>query len=408
MKQTELGKICGRNVSSVNRDFNNTEFITDNKEIDVAKLFASSSDAAKELQKKYAALQNENVAAQNQKLQTLYDAKLNEVVAKSNEAQAMQRKIDLAATEALKAKQEIRALNATISDFENSAVTVMQNTDTTKVLKNELNALKSDKNELIQRNTDLETDLAKQKSLCNDFATKQDNFATSKNALQLLCNEHENDLSILRDLCNTKQKELDSLSDAKSKISILQHNNETQRTEILRSKLGTAKKDNFAFFTSSAMIKFYALVVVTGTFTIAWYDWSKMDIYEESIFGKITVIILAFLFSTSVIFTAFNKSDSQVKNNIILTIFVLAEFANSIMATGILEANSYTIAKTIALFLASLVLPTISFYVAHLNTKQATMFELDKVLNSVESTVIKNGFDNVVKFKNDFIEHITK
>jgi hypothetical protein len=408
MKQTELGKICGRNVSSVNRDFNNTEFITDNKEIDVAKLFASSSDVAKVLQKKYAALQNENVAAQNQKLQTLYDAKLNEVVAKSNEAQAMQRKIDLADIEVSKAKQEIRALNATISDFENSAVTAMQNTDTTKVLKNELIALKSDKNELIQRNTDLEADLAKQKSLCNDFATKQDNFATSKNALQLLCNEHENDLSILRDLCDTRQKELDSLSDAKSKISILQHNNETQRTEILRSKLGTAKKDNFAFFTSSAMIKFYALVVVTGTFTIAWYDWSKMDIYEESIFGKITVIILAFLFSTSVIFTAFNKSDSQVKNNIILTIFVLAEFANSIMATGILEANSYTIAKTIALFLASLVLPTISFYVAHLNTKQATMFELDKVLNSVESTVIKNGFDNVVKFKNDFIEHITK
>lgn len=408
MKQTELAEICGCNVSTVSRDFTKTEFVTDNKEIDIEALFTASSDVAKTLQKKYAAVQNNLIVSQNKRLQSLYDAKEIEVVAKSKEIEAMQRKIDIATSETTKAKQEIRALKDTILDLENNANLATQNTEATKVLRNEINALKSDKNKLIQRNTDLETELQTQKDLCNDFATKQENFATVEKTLRELCNKQKTEIETLQQLCDKQKNELDSLSDAKSKIETLQLDNETQRTEILTSKVGTAKKDNFAFFTSSAMIKFYALVVVTGTFTIAWYDWSKMDIYSESIFGKITVIILAFLFSTSVIFTAFNKSDSKIKNNIILTIFVLAEFANSIMATGILEANNYTLAKIIALFLASLVLPTISFYVAHLNTKQATMFELDKALKSVETAAIKNDITNILKFKNDFIETITK
>jgi uncharacterized coiled-coil DUF342 family protein len=395
MKQSEISNLCGVTVSSISRDFNETEFKNTDATIDVNLLFASDSDIAIKLQKKYAALQLNQYKAQTETAKKQLDAMQNELVAAKNRLSAthsetVQQQADLmqfeTKTEQLEiALNELKQENTKLKKLSDTAT---ENTKTCDTLQNELKTVTSDKNKLKKELSEAIQELSNNKADCNDLQTTCNDLATQNESLQQKAEQ--------------LQGKLDNLGDAKQRIEKLENENEVQRSELLMVATGTDKENKLqVFFTSLRMVQFYMIIVMIGTFIVAYIEWN------EVIQNKVAVAILAFVLSTSIIFTSFNKTQNKYINILILSVFVYVEFTNSAKLTGLFDTVLWT-SKWFKSLGGALLLPTISVFVAHLNTKQSVTYQLDTILNAAGVIAKKHGIDNVLRFKNDLIEKLNK
>jgi predicted nucleic acid-binding Zn-ribbon protein len=395
MEQSEISEQCGVTASSISRDFNGTEFKNTDATIDVNLLFASSSDIAIKLQKKYAALQLNQYKAQTEIAKNQLNAIQNELDATKNKLDATHSETVQQQTELMQFETKTEQLEIALNELkqENTNLkklsdTATEKTKTCDTLQNELKTITSDKNKLETELSEAIQELNSNKADCNDLQTTCNDLATQNKSLQ-----HK---------AEQLQGELDNLGDAKQKIEKLENENEVQRSELLMLATGTDKENKLqVFFTSLGMVQFYMVIVMIGTFIVAYIEWN------EVIQNKAAVAILAFVLSTSIIFTSFNKTQNKYINILILSVFVYVEFTNSAKLTGLFDTVLWT-SKWFKSLGGALLLPTISVFVAHLNTKQSVTYQLDTVLNSVGVIAKKHGIDNVLRFKNDLIEKLNK
>ena len=260
--------------------------------------------------------------------------------------------------------------------------------ETCDTLQTELKSVTTDKNKLEIELSEAIQELNSNKTDCNE--------------LQKTCNDLAIQNESLQQKTKQLQGELDNLGDAKQRIENLENENEVQRSELLMVATGTDKENKLqVFFTSLRMVQFYMIIVMIGTFIVAYIEWN------EVIQNKAAVAILAFVLSTSIIFTSFNKTQNKYINILILSVFVYVEFTNSAKLTGLFDTVLWT-SKWFKSLGGALLLPTISVFVAHLNTKQSVTYQLDTILNAVGVVAKKHGIDNVLRFKNDLIEKINK
>jgi len=395
MEQSEISNLCGVTASSISRDFNGTEFKNTDATIDVDLLFATDSATAIKLQKKYGSLQLNQYKAQTEFAKNQLDAMRNELAATKKKLDAtrsktVQQQTDLmqfeTKTESLEI--ELNKLKQENTKLKNLSDTATKKNETCNTLQNELKTVTSDKNKLETELNEAIQELNNNKATCNDLKQTCNNLATQNESLQQ----------------KTKQLqiELDKLSDAKQKIEKLEKENELQRSELLMVATGTDKENKLqVFFTSLGMVQFYMVIVMIGTFIVAYIEWN------EVIQNKAAVAILAFVLSTSIIFTSFNKTQNKYINILILSVFVYVEFTNSAKLTGLFDTVLWT-SKWFKSLGGALLLPTISVFVAHLNTKKSVTYQLDTILNAVGVIAKKHGIDNVLRFKNDLIEKINK
>jgi chaperonin cofactor prefoldin len=188
--------------------------------------------------------------------------------------------------------------------------TATENTKTCDTLQNELKTVTSDKNKLETELSEAIQELNSNKATCNDLKQACNDLATQNESLQQKAEQ--------------LQGELDNLGDAKQRIEKLENENEVQRSELLMLATGTDKENKLqVFFTSLRMVQFYMIIVMIGTFIVAYIEWN------EVIQNKVAVAILAFVLSTSIIFTSFNKTQNKYINILILSVFVYVEFTNS-------------------------------------------------------------------------------
>jgi hypothetical protein len=408
MKGTEISEICGINPSSVTRDFNNTSFKMDNSEINISALFAATSADAIKLQKKYAALQLDAMQKSNDAIKLQRDE-----IQKVHDAISLQLSNEQSLTKHLKAATNISNkvnldLNKENQQLKKQVESTQQLTTQSNTTKDENELLKSEINDLKTQNTALATDNKTLQSNCNDLESNCNGIASDKDSLQRSVNELQHSQKTLQELNDKLQLELNQLSDASMMIKTLHQKNEMQRTEILNFKTGQNSKNKLQdFFTSLSMVQFYTVIVLLGTFFVAFQKWSEFEIYQTGIGGKFTVFILAFLLSSSVIFTAFNKTKSMFLNYFVLSIFVFIEFINSAKFTGLFESVMWSGDFFKALG-GALLLPTISVFVAHLNTASSKTYSLDAILLNIEKVCTDFKIDEISKFKNDFLERIIK
>jgi predicted nucleic acid-binding Zn-ribbon protein len=395
MEQSEISEQCGVTASSISRDFNGTEFKNTDATIDVNLLFASSSDIAIKLQKKYAALQLNQYKAQTEIAKNQLNAIQNELDATKNKLDATHSETVQQQTELMQFETKTEQLEIALNELkqENTNLkklsdTATEKTKTCDTLQNELKTITSDKNKLETELSEAIQELNSNKADCNDLQTTCNDLATQNKSLQ-----HK---------AEQLQGELDNLGDAKQKIEKLENENEVQRSELLMLATGTDKENKLqVFFTSLGMVQFYMVIVMIGTFIVAYIEWN------EVIQNKAAVAILAFVLSTSIIFTSFNKTQNKYINILILSVFVYVEFTNSAKLTGLFDTVLWT-SKWFKSLGGALLLPTISVFVAHLNTKQSVTYQLDVILNAVGVVAKKHGIDNVLRFKNDLIEKLNK
>jgi predicted nucleic acid-binding Zn-ribbon protein len=395
MKQSEISNLCGVTESSISRDFNGTEFKNKDATIDVDLLFASDSDIAIKLQKKYAALQLNQYKAQTEIAKNQLNAIQNELDATKNKLDATHSETVQQQTELMQFETKTEQLEIALNELkqENTKLkklsdTATENTKTCDTLQNELKTVTSDKNKLKKELSEAIQELSNNKADCNDLQTTCNDLATQNESLQQKAEQ--------------LQGKLDNLGDAKQRIEKLENENEEQRSELLMVATGTDKENKLqVFFTSLRMVQFYMIIVMIGTFIVAYIEWN------EVIQNKVAVAILAFVLSTSIIFTSFNKTQNKYINILILSVFVYVEFTNSAKLTGLFDTVLWT-SKWFKSLGGALLLPTISVFVAHLNTKQSVTYQLDVILNSVGVIAKKHGIDNVLRFKNDLIEKLNK
>jgi predicted nucleic acid-binding Zn-ribbon protein len=395
MEQSEISEQCGVTASSISRDFNGTEFKNTDATIDVNLLFASSSDIAIKLQKKYAALQLNQYKAQTEIAKNQLNAIQNELDATKNKLDATHSETVQQQTELMQFETKTEQLEIALNELkqENTKLkklsdTATENTKTCDTLQNELKTVTSDKNKLKKELSEAIQELSNNKADCNDLQTTCNDLATQNESLQQKAEQ--------------LQGKLDNLGDAKQRIEKLENENEVQRSELLMVATGTDKENKLqVFFTSLRMVQFYMIIVMIGTFIVAYIEWN------EVIQNKVAVAILAFVLSTSIIFTSFNKTQNKYINILILSVFVYVEFTNSAKLTGLFDTVLWT-SKWFKSLGGALLLPTISVFVAHLNTKQSVTYQLDVILNSVGVIAKKHGIDNVLRFKNDLIEKLNK
>jgi predicted nucleic acid-binding Zn-ribbon protein len=395
MEQSEISEQCGVTASSISRDFNGTEFKNTDATIDVNLLFASSSDIAIKLQKKYAALQLNQYKAQTEIAKNQLNAIQNELDATKNKLDATHSETVQQQTELMQFETKTEQLEIALNELkqENTNLkklsdTATEKTKTCDTLQNELKTITSDKNKLETELSEAMQELNNNKADCND--------------LQKTCNDLATQNKSLQQKAEQLQGELDNLGDAKQKIEKLENENEVQRSELLMLATGTDKENKLqVFFTSLGMVQFYMVIVMIGTFIVAYIEWN------EVIQNKAAVAILAFVLSTSIIFTSFNKTQNKYINILILSVFVYVEFTNSAKLTGLFDTVLWT-SKWFKSLGGALLLPTISVFVAHLNTKQSVTYQLDVILNAVGVVAKKHGIDNVLRFKNDLIEKLNK
>jgi predicted nucleic acid-binding Zn-ribbon protein len=395
MEQSEISEQCGVTASSISRDFNGTEFKNTDATIDVNLLFASDSDIAIKLKKKYAALQLNQYKAQTEIAKNQLNAIQNELDATKNRLDATHSETVQQQTELMQFETKTEQLEIALNELkqENTNLkklsdTATEKTKTCDTLQNELKTITSDKNKLETELSEAIQELNSNKADCNDLQTTCNDLATQNKSLQ-----HK---------AEQLQGELDNLGDAKQKIEKLENENEVQRSELLMLATGTDKENKLqVFFTSLGMVQFYMVIVMIGTFIVAYIEWN------EVIQNKAAVAILAFVLSTSIIFTSFNKTQNKYINILILSVFVYVEFTNSAKLTGLFDTVLWT-SKWFKSLGGALLLPTISVFVAHLNTKQSVTYQLDVILNAVGVVAKKHGIDNVLRFKNDLIEKLNK
>jgi predicted nucleic acid-binding Zn-ribbon protein len=395
MEQSEISEQCGVTASSISRDFNGTEFKNTDATIDVNLLFASDSDIAIKLKKKYAALQLNQYKAQTEIAKNQLNAIQNELDATKNRLDATHSETVQQQTELMQFETKTEQLEIALNELkqENTNLkklsdTATEKTKTCDTLQNELKTITSDKNKLETELSEAMQELNNNKADCND--------------LQKTCNDLATQNKSLQQKAEQLQGELDNLGDAKQKIEKLENENEVQRSELLMLATGTDKENKLqVFFTSLGMVQFYMVIVMIGTFIVAYIEWN------EVIQNKAAVAILAFVLSTSIIFTSFNKTQNKYINILILSVFVYVEFTNSAKLTGLFDTVLWT-SKWFKSLGGALLLPTISVFVAHLNTKQSVTYQLDVILNAVGVVAKKHGIDNVLRFKNDLIEKLNK
>jgi predicted nucleic acid-binding Zn-ribbon protein len=395
MEQSEISEQCGVTASSISRDFNGTEFKNTDATIDVNLLFASSSDIAIKLQKKYAALQLNQYKAQTEIAKNQLNAIQNELDATKNKLDATHSETVQQQTELMQFETKTEQLEIALNELkqENTKLkklsdTATENTKTCDTLQNELKTVTSDKNKLKKELSEAIQELSNNKADCNDLQTTCNDLATQNESLQQKAEQ--------------LQGKLDNLGDAKQRIEKLENENEVQRSELLMVATGTDKENKLqVFFTSLRMVQFYMIIVMIGTFIVAYIEWN------EVIQNKVAVAILAFVLSTSIIFTSFNKTQNKYINILILSVFVYVEFTNSAKLTGLFDTVLWT-SKWFKSLGGALLLPTISVFVAHLNTKQSVTYQLDTILNAAGVIAKKHGIDNVLRFKNDLIEKLNK
>jgi predicted nucleic acid-binding Zn-ribbon protein len=395
MEQSEISEQCGVTASSISRDFNGTEFKNTDATIDVNLLFASSSDIAIKLQKKYAALQLNQYKAQTEIAKNQLNAIQNELDATKNKLDATHSETVQQQTELMQFETKTEQLEIALNELkqENTKLkklsdTATENTKTCDTLQNELKTVTSDKNKLETELSEAIQELNSNKATCNDLKQACNDLATQNESLQQKAEQ--------------LQGELDNLGDAKQRIEKLENENEVQRSELLMLATGTDKENKLqVFFTSLRMVQFYMIIVMIGTFIVAYIEWN------EVIQNKVAVAILAFVLSTSIIFTSFNKTQNKYINILILSVFVYVEFTNSAKLTGLFDTVLWT-SKWFKSLGGALLLPTISVFVAHLNTKQSVTYQLDTILNAAGVIAKKHGIDNVLRFKNDLIEKLNK
>lgn len=395
MEQSEISEQCGVTASSISRDFNGTEFKNTDATIDVNLLFASDSDIAIKLKKKYAALQLNQYKAQTEIAKNQLNAIQNELDATKNRLDATHSETVQQQTELMQFETKTEQLEIALNELkqENTNLkklsdTATEKTKTCDTLQNELKTITSDKNKLETELSEAIQELNSNKADCNDLQTTCNDLATQNKSLQQKAEQ--------------LQGELDNLGDAKQKIEKLENENEVQRSELLMLATGTDKENKLqVFFTSLGMVQFYMVIVMIGTFIVAYIEWN------EVIQNKAAVAILAFVLSTSIIFTSFNKTQNKYINILILSVFVYVEFTNSAKLTGLFDTVLWT-SKWFKSLGGALLLPTISVFVAHLNTKQSVTYQLDVILNAVGVVAKKHGIDNVLRFKNDLIEKLNK
>jgi len=408
MKGTEISEICGINPSSVTRDFNNTKFKMDNSEINISALFAATSADAIKLQKKYAALQldamqkrNDAITLQRDAIQKAHDA----ISLQLNNEQSLTKHLKIVINTSNKVNLDLNEEN---QQLKKQVESTQQLTTQSKATKDRNQLLKSEINDLKTQNTALATDNKTLQSNCNDLESNCKGIASDKDSLQRSVNELQNSNKTLQELNDKLQLELNQLSDASMMIKTLHQKNEMQRTEILNFKTGQNGKNVLQdFFTSLRMVQFYTVIVILGTFFVAFQKWSEFDIYNTGFGGQITVTILSFLLSSSVIFTAFNKTKYTALNYLVLTVFVFIEFINSAILTDLFESVMWT-GEFFKALGGALLLPTISVYVAHLVTASSKTYSLDAILLNIEKVCTDFKIDEISKFKNDFLERIIK
>ena len=394
MEQSEISNLCGVTASSISRDFNGTEFKNTDATIDVNLLFASDSDIAIKLRKKYAALQLNQYKAQTEIAKKQLDAMRNELIATKEKfnatySETVQQQTDLMQfeTKTEQLKFELNKLKQENTKLKNLSDTATKKNETCDTLQNELTKATDETKRLKE---DLKSTYKQIDSLthtCNDKETTCNNLATQNESLQ-----HKT---------KQLQSELDKLSDAKQRIEKLENENELQRSELLMVATGTDKQDLAKdFFTHHYMKKFYMLLVLIGTYSIALHQWSVM-------LNDYTVHVLAFLLSTSIIFTSYNRGQNKFINRIVMILFVFVEVILSARHAELFN-YSFLTGDFITALGMTIPLPLISIVVANLNTKQSVTYQLDTILNAVGVIAKKHGIDNVLRFRNDLIEKLNK
>lgn len=142
------------------------------------------------------------------------------------------------------------------------------------------------------------------------------------------------------------------------------------------------------------------LLVLIGTYSIALHQWAVM-------LNNYTVHVLAFLLSTSIIFTSYNRGQNKFINRTVMILFVFVEVILSARHAELFN-YSFLTGEFITALGMTIPLPLISVVVANLNTKQSVTYQLDVILNSVGVVAKKHGVDNILRFKNDLTERINK
>lgn len=190
------------------------------------------------------------------------------------------------------------------------------------------------------------------------------------------------------------------------KVAELQIQIQSQRAKIL--EIGTGKPTiTFAekMATSRQLSAFLLVCVMLATFGFAFQELTSGKVLPPvSVWYEyVPRLLLAIILSVSVLFTAFQKIPNNLKMAIMLlfSICEFVSFANALSLFELWEREGATL-RTIGSSFFSLLLPAISFLLAHLQSKEVS-FKWHKIKAAINHLADDYKFD-ALKFSNDFRE----
>jgi len=185
-------------------------------------------------------------------------------------------------------------------------------------------------------------------------------------------------------------KQIEVLQDENKKLSAL---NDTKQSQLLDAKLSSTKSDTFIqYIKSKQTTQIMMLFIIITTFLVTFWEvihlpkFASLTWFEFIVY--IPILLFALTMSVAVVWTAFNKSDKKLIDNLTLFVFVGVEVSSSCNFFGLNEVlqNGTILQQIITVFL-SVGLPTLSIKIANHQANSQQKYNIEQTTKAFAAVV---------------------
>ena len=203
-------------------------------------------------------------------------------------------------------------------------------------------------------------------------------------------NRSEQDKRTLKQAEIDNLKQIEVLQNENKKLSAL---NDTKQSQLLDAKLSSTKSDTFIqYIKSKQTTQIMMLFIIITTFLVTFWEvvhlpkFMNLTWFEFIVY--IPILLFALTMSVAVVWTAFNKSDKKLIDNLTLFVFVGVEVSSSCNFFGLNEVlqNGTILQQIITVFL-SVGLPTLSIKIANHQANSQQTYNIEQTTKAFAAVV---------------------
>ena len=203
-------------------------------------------------------------------------------------------------------------------------------------------------------------------------------------------NSSEQEKETLKQTEKDHLKQIETLQNENRNLAAL---NDTKQAQLLDTKLSSTKSDTFIqYIKSKQTTQIMMLFIIITTFLVTFWEvihlpkfvnltWFEFIVY-------IPILLFALTMSVAVVWTAFNKSDKKLIDNLTLFVFVGVEVSSSCNFFGLNEVlqNGTILQQIITIFL-SVGLPTLSIKIANHQANSQQTYSLEDTIKAFKEVI---------------------